>query len=156
MEDLVIRTMKTEESVEAASVIARVFDQFIAPDYSLIGVQHFYEFILPEAMVKRLSENSTAFIACYRGKIIGVIEIRDYSHVSLLFVSEEWHGQGIAKRLIDAGIAKCRAENRAIKQVSVNSSPYAVPVYEKLGFTIREPEQEINGIRFTPMRKAVT
>ena len=35
---------------------------------------------------------------------------------------------------------------------TVNSSPYAVPVYHKLGFIDMDSEQLSDGIRFTPMK----
>ena len=35
--------------------------------------------------------------------------------------------------------------------MTVNSSPYAVPVYHKLGFKDTGSEQMVNGLRFTPM-----
>lgn len=35
---------------------------------------------------------------------------------------------------------------------TVNSSPYAVPVYHKLGFIDMDSEQLADGMRFTPMK----
>ncbi len=37
------------------------------------------------------------------------------------------------------------------EQITVNASPYAVPVYEKLGFQAVDDEQLTDGIRYTPM-----
>ncbi|WP_094603611.1 GNAT family N-acetyltransferase [Sporomusa silvacetica] len=39
-----------------------------------------------------------------------------------------------------------------MKEITVNSSPYAVLIYEKMGFVRTDVEQEINGIRFIPMK----
>ena len=35
--------------------------------------------------------------------------------------------------------------------LTVHSSPYAVPVYQRLGFTADGPERQEDGIRYTPM-----
>ena len=35
--------------------------------------------------------------------------------------------------------------------LTVNSSPFGLPFYERLGFTALSGEQTVNGIRFTPM-----
>ena len=35
--------------------------------------------------------------------------------------------------------------------MTVNSSPYAVGIYRKLGFKAVDDEQSVNGLRFTPM-----
>lgn len=37
------------------------------------------------------------------------------------------------------------------KRLTVNSSPYAVPAYEKLGFQLNGEEETVSGIRFQPM-----
>jgi len=37
------------------------------------------------------------------------------------------------------------------EKITVNSSPYAVKIYEKLGFVPDGNEQMVDGIRFTPM-----
>ena len=36
--------------------------------------------------------------------------------------------------------------------LTLNSSPYGLPFYLALGFVPQSEEQEINGIRFTPMK----
>lgn len=36
--------------------------------------------------------------------------------------------------------------------ITVNSSPYAVPVYHKLGFVDMDVEQISDGMRYTPMK----
>lgn len=147
-----IRELRPEEAVGAASLIAKVFGKFVASDFSENGVRHFHEFITPEGMRKRLAENSIILVACHDERIVGVVEIRDCAHIALLFTSEDWHGRGIARKLLDAAIERC-LEKMEVPKVTVNSSSYAIPVYKKLGFTISGREQTVNGIRFTPMSK---
>ena len=43
-------------------------------------------------------------------------------------------------------------ENPALDALTLNSSPYGLPFYLALGFIPQSEEQEINGIRFTPMK----
>lgn len=43
-------------------------------------------------------------------------------------------------------------ENSSSKTITVNSSPYAVPVYHKLGFIDTDTEQLSDGIRYIPMK----
>ncbi|MCQ4640814.1 GNAT family N-acetyltransferase [Blautia coccoides] len=38
------------------------------------------------------------------------------------------------------------------KEFTVNSSPYAVPVYHKFGFVDTDCEQLTDGMRYTPMK----
>ena len=55
-------------------------------------------------------------------------------------------GNGIGKALFNAVKNECPSD-----KITVNSSPYAVPIYHKLGFTDTDTEQVVNGLRFTPM-----
>ena len=63
----------------------------------------------------------------------------------------ERHGRELLRR----SIALCCTQQPSITDISVNSSPNAVPVYEKLGFVRQQSEQENNGIRFVPMQLAL-
>lgn len=62
------------------------------------------------------------------------------------YVDGKYHRQGIGKRLYQIA----RSRNNSNK-MTVNSSPYAVPVYHKLGFIDTDTEQVVNGLRFIPM-----
>jgi GNAT superfamily N-acetyltransferase len=68
-------------------------------------------------------------------------------------VKREYHLQGIAKKLLETAIDKCRQRDANIAVIEVNSSPFADFIYEKLGFVKVNAEQVKNGIRFTPMTK---
>jgi ribosomal protein S18 acetylase RimI-like enzyme len=84
--------------------------------------------------------------------IAGVIEVRDYNHISLFFVKKEYQNRGVGKKLTELAITKCREHQPAATYIDVNSSPYAVHIYEKMGFVKQSEEQIKNGIRFTPLK----
>ncbi|ENY8640112.1 TPA: GNAT family N-acetyltransferase [Clostridioides difficile] len=50
------------------------------------------------------------------------------------------------------GIQYCICNKFNLTEITVNSSPYAVEVYHKLGFKDTAVEQIVDGIRFTPMK----
>lgn len=88
------------------------------------------------------------------GKITGVTALRDDTHICLLFVDKNYQKQGIGRKLIDEAqryiINNYSKENSQLI-MTVNSSPYATEFYHKLGFHDLQKQQEINGIKFTPM-----
>lgn len=87
----------------------------------------------------------------YEGKeLAGVIATRGVSHISLLFVAKKFQRRGIARQLFSAVVDDVK--EHGIKEITVNSSPYAVMVYKKFGFVETGSEQEKDGIWFTPMR----
>jgi|SRR6516162_297413 predicted GNAT family N-acyltransferase len=133
------------------SLVDAVFDRYVALDYSAEGVAEFRKYNRPEEMIKRLRAGHFALLATAKRKIVGVIEIRNNRHVSLLFVAPEFHGQKIATQLWHRAFRKSRAADATVREFTVNSSPYAVPIYEKFGFRQTSPEQTHNGLRFVPM-----
>ena len=76
-----------------------------------------------------------------------MLAMREPQHISLFFVKEAWHRQGVGRLLFDA-----MRRDYAAQVFTVNSSPYAVEVYRHLGFVPTDTEQLTNGIRYTPMR----
>ena len=86
--------------------------------------------------------------------MVGIIGVRNTNHVSLLFVDRDYHRMGIASGLIRRFIRDARTEG--ITYVTVNSSPYAVGFYHKIGFINLSEEIEKDGIRFTPMRLEIS
>ena len=68
-----------------------------------------------------------------------------------MFVDKDYHRQGIARQLFDTVISELTI-NPDNKEITVNSSPYAVVVYKHLGFIKTAEQQEKNGMLFVPMK----
>lgn len=133
----------------AFAVIKSAFEKLVAPGYSREGILEFYKFANPLAMRLRLLGNTMLLGArTPEGEFVGVIEVQDKRHISLLFVHPEHHRKGIASRLVKEACAACGNGD-----IEVNSSPYAVEAYERMGFTMLSQEQLRNGIRYVPMRR---
>ncbi len=129
-------------------MIKEIFDIYIGPDYSTEGRETFEEYIRPKNIAKRLSDKTTKLIVAWeRNEPVGVIEIRGKSHISLFFVSQKYQKRGLGKLLFKEGF------KNYTESISVNSSPYAVTIYEKLGFKKVAGELIKNGITYIPMLK---
>ncbi len=151
LDGITIEKMQKGEEKEIANLIKQVFGEFVAPAYGPKGVNHFLDYIEPANISKRRSEgNHLALTAKIDKQIIGIIEIRDWNHICLLFVDKKYHKSGIAKRLFRESMNLC--EENGSKELDVNSSLFAVPIYERMGFVQADSEQIKNGIRFVPMR----
>ncbi|HEX8965551.1 MAG TPA: GNAT family N-acetyltransferase [Patescibacteria group bacterium] len=133
------------------TLVSDVFDQFVAPNYIEEGNQEFYKYLDKNAVNNRLQNNHFIILCKARGKVVGLIEVRNLNHVSMLFVNAAYQGRGIAKQLLSRALEICKKQDPQLKEVSVHSSPNSVVIYEKLGFVKVKEEQIINGIRFTPM-----
>jgi ribosomal protein S18 acetylase RimI-like enzyme len=90
------------------------------------------------------------FVALDHSRIIGMITLRDTSHISLLFVDEQYHRQGVGRALMNY-LTGYMADEMGIRRVTVNASPYGVGFYHKLGFRDLRSEEQRDGIIYTPM-----
>jgi predicted GNAT family N-acyltransferase len=150
-ETITYRQMKAEDILDASNLVVSVFNKFVAPEYSAEGVQEFYRYIEPTAFQERAQANHFGLIALVQTKVVGMIEIRGYKHVSLLFVDQGYQRRGIAKELLFQALQICQTYEPQLSEISVNSSSFAVPIYEKLGFYRVGERQVRNGIGFVPM-----
>ena len=142
-----IRKISKAELPEAMNLVWIVFQEFEAPDYSPEGIRTFKEFLD--------SQTGNTTIELYGGfendTLLGVIATRNEgSHISLFFVRKEYHRQGIGKKLFEYISLFCNSNI-----ITVNSSPYAVEVYHKLGFIDLDNEQLTNGLRYIPMEHTI-
>lgn len=128
----------------ALDLVWNVFLEFEAPEYSQEGIDEF------KRTIDRQSENMTLemYGAFEKDELLGVIATRNEgSHIALFFVKTENHGQGIGRRLFAHILPLCESSF-----LTVNSSPYAVKIYRRLGFADTDTEQLTNGIRYVPMK----
>jgi ribosomal protein S18 acetylase RimI-like enzyme len=151
-----IRRIQTDDLKEAIDLVNAVFYGFIADDYSPEGVRTFTDYLSCklEEMTEDLISGNKKLWGYFEGdRIVGVIGTRDTFHISLLFVDRDFQNRGIARQLFNTVLEELKnAQSGKSFQITVNSSPYAVKIYEKLGFTAIGPETENKGIRYTPMK----
>ena len=139
MLNLSIKRLNKIETETALNLVWKVFLEYETPDYTQEGIDEFYKSMHDENYLAMLS----LYGAFSSEGLVGVIATRNSGkHIALFFVDGKYHRQGIGKQLFQAV---------QTDKMTVNSSPYAVPVYSKFGFKSVNTEQVVNGIRFTPM-----
>lgn len=139
-----VRKLCGAETEDALKLIWETFLAFVAPGYSQQGIDSFYRFIHD-----RESVDSLELFGAYDGpELKGVIAVREGgTHISCFFVSAEYQNKGVGRLLWE--YLKASHDNT---EFTVNSSPFAVPIYHKLGFQDTGAEQQKDGIRYTPMK----
>lgn len=139
-----IKEIEKDQIPKAIDLIWTTFLQFEAPDYSDEGIQSFKDFIENKEII-----NTLEFWGAYDNqKLKGVIATNENrKHICCFFVEAQYQRQGIGRKLWEYLL-----ENSQKEVITVNSSPYAVPVYHKLGFVDTNTEQLSDGMRYTPMK----
>ncbi len=143
--------MEPGEENEICDLIIQTFNNYIAHLYPQRGVRHFLRYVKPHLLLQRSHANHFVMVARTQELIVGMIEVRNCKHISLFYVLKEFQMKGISKELLRRSEEICLKTKPDLDQITVNSSPNAVQIYEKLGFSKVGSEQMRNGIIFTPM-----
>lgn len=149
----VIRWAKAHEWESAMQMIWRTFLKFEGKDYSEEGIRNFFEFVTDDGLRESFLRGEYQLMVALDGEeIIGAGSIRNHNHLSLLFVDEAYHRQGVGRRLMD-GLCEYLKNEEGEHTMTLQAAPYAVEFYKKIGFFVIRPEAEIAGIRVTAMAK---
>lgn len=74
------------------------------------------------------------------------------THINLVFTKREYHHKGVATAIFKYMLKDLVRENPSLEEITLNSSPYGKGFYLHIGFIPLSEEQEMDGIRFTPMK----
>jgi GNAT superfamily N-acetyltransferase len=147
-----IRPATIDDAAAISALILGVSRFFtVHPDGE--GAEEFLAGVSPEAIAGYLASPAYAYRVAEEedGALAGVVAIRDNAHLYHLFVASAHHGRGLSRRLWDeAREAALRTGNPG--EFTVNSSLYAIPVYERFGFQPTGPRVDTQGIAFVPMK----
>jgi len=144
LQEIQTRILERSEYTKAMDLAWTVYREFEAPDYEQDGIEAYYASIHSEDYLSQI-----CLYGAFDGEdLVGVLATR-YSgtHITMFCVDGEYHRRGIGKRLFLEALRQCPK-----RHITVRSSPYAVPVYRRLGFHSVGSERSEGGTRFTPMR----
>lgn len=152
---ITVRPAYREEWDDAMALAWRVFMRFEANDYTPEGIESFQDFITDSVLYRMFIMGAYQLFGAYdNGRMIGMISLRNETHISLLFVDERYHRRGVGRRLIQYVSDYVRNEE-GHRFVTVNAAPYAVEFYHRVGFVDTNVKQFNDGIWYTPMEKCV-
>lgn len=155
MENIVIRKIESHEVEEAMELALEVFMEFEAPDYDPSGTDTFKRDIVenPE-YIENARHGICPIYGAFDGeRLVAIMGMRsNRTHINLVFTRKEYHRRGIARAIFEYLIDDLKKDDPDLREITLNSSPYGLPFYLKIGFIPLSEEQEINGIRFTPMK----
>ncbi|WP_335940432.1 GNAT family N-acetyltransferase [Fusobacterium polymorphum] len=139
-----VKHLLNNKKDEALLFAKRVYIECKDESYSEQGIETFCKFINN----KKITKSFKVYGAFEDNVLKGIIATdRRKRHISLFFVDKDSQGKGIGKELMKVVI-----NNNENSYITVNSSRYGVPIYEKLGFVKIEDEKEQDGLKFSPMK----
>lgn len=158
MGNIVIRKITANEVESAMNLALEVFMEFEAPDYHPSAVETFKRDIVnnPDYLESAKQGVCPIYGAFDGDKIVAMIGMRSTkTHINLAFTKKEYHRKGIARAIFKYLLDDVLSENPTLEAITLNSSPYGIPFYLAIGFAPMSEEQEIDGMRFTPMKYVI-
>ena len=118
-----IRNAYRDEWDDAMTLAWKTFMKFEADIYTDEGIQNFEDFITDTTLHRMfLMGVYQMFVALDRKQIVGMLTLRNNSHISLLFVDEKYHRRGIGRALIEY-LREYLLSEAGISKVTVNAAP---------------------------------
>jgi len=136
---------------DAMELAFKVFIKYEAKEYGREGTDKFVEFLTNPNLVKLFKAGKyIVYVALLNDEVIGICSMRSGNHISLLFVDEKYHRQGVATQLIKT-MQDYLLSNTDFETMSVNASPYGIPFYENMSFKAVGERTVQDGVIYTPM-----
>jgi GNAT superfamily N-acetyltransferase len=146
-----IRSATPQDAGDISTLILGVAHYFtLNPDG--VGAEDFLKTISRDSIEGYINAPNINYLAGFiDDTLVGVVAIRDNKHLHHLFVSPLFQRRGISRKLWN------HAVEMAIQlgnpgEFTVNSTPYAAPVYASFGFEAVGRKIETSGIAFIPMK----
>lgn len=154
--DVTIRELIPGEEPWVSVLIMREFGAHIAEDLTEDAIDLFISIVSPEALAERSSADGSLFLTAWKGKsLLGTLVMRDGNHINLFFVDSAYHRKGIGRALLERAIPIIKERYSGAREIWVNSSRFAVPAYQAMGFKTQGSEVEEKGIFSIKMRKNI-
>jgi GNAT superfamily N-acetyltransferase len=150
-----IREAEIDDSGPISRMVSVLAEKFITPDFTDEGRDHLLNSMTPAAIAKYIRSGYRYHVAEDEDEIVGIVGIRENSHLYHLFVAESHQGRGLAKVLWKKAMNEslCRGNPG---EFTVNSSLNAQPVYEHLGFVTQSKPITKHGVTYTPMKLEIS
>ena len=146
-----IRLGRPEDARAVSVLVRRVTRRWIVPDQpreaglALLSRQGTAD------QRQRMAEGHRFHLAWLGGTLVGVVAMRDDSHLIHFYVGTRYQGRGIARRLWQRAMRDA-IRRAGTRRFTLNATRCAVPVYLRLGFRADGAERPSPlGVLTTPM-----
>ncbi len=152
-----IRKYREKDLYQIASLVSETFCKFNFKDNPSDGSQDYAAYYDPSINLddirKRFEDTALFFVAEKNSQIVGMIRAIENRIVNL-FVHENFHKQGIGKRLIHRFERGCK--KNGYQNIILRSQIYAVPFYQACGYKKTTGIRNKYGLIIQPMKKQLT
>jgi GNAT superfamily N-acetyltransferase len=151
MDNLTIRLATVDDAPAIGSLILGLLPHLTVHPQGL-GAEKFIANIGIDAQRRYLGQDNFRYhVALQGGELVGVVAVRDNTHLFHLFIKEAQHRKGLGRRLWELARDDAMARGNP-GRFTVNSAGRATGLYLRLGFEPAGEPIEHDGIVDVPMR----
>jgi len=148
---MIIRKATTEDINAISKLLVHLSEKFIISSFTDEGRNKLLQSMSPEAIRGYFDQGYRYHVADRDAEILGVVAMKNDTHLYHLFVAEPEQGTGLARRLWET--AKSDSLSRSSPEYfTVNSSLNAEEVYKSWGFVPVSGVRETGGVKDIPMK----
>jgi GNAT superfamily N-acetyltransferase len=142
----------TSQDAGAISTLIRSVAHYFTLHPEGVGAEDFLKTISKDSIEGYINAPNLNYLAGFiDDTLVGVVAIRDNKHLHHLFVSPLFQRRGISRELWNTAM-KMAIQLGNPDEFTVNSTPFAAPVYASFGFEAVGQKVETHGIAFIPMK----
>ena len=145
-----IRPLRDADIAQVAALLEALAREHVVQEFSAEARTLFLGRNDAGALRQNLAKGFRYHVAESGGRIAGFVGTRDNRHLYHLFVAGDQQRRGLGRRLWETARAACVAAGNP-GHFTVNSSPHAIAVYEKLGFHRAGKPRDHGGVIYNPM-----
>ncbi len=152
---MIIRKAKETDTVAISSLILKTAKAHIRADFTDDGWELFQRLFSEDCQRELLrSKQYYFFVAELNKQLIGMLALKNASHVFQFFISTAWQKKGVGKTLWKhylQAIKTGKMSKNDFDKITVNASDFGRDFYLKLGFEIAGKRQMKKGVYFNPL-----
>lgn len=146
-----IRQFQPQDAQSLEPLIRQTFDRYIKNELSPEGQSVFFDMVA--RVVGNHYRDYMTFTALDDETPVGMLSLRQQTHICLFFCDKNQMNRGIGRALLNYAQQVLLDKLHRDITLTVNSSLFAVNIYQRLGFASKGGVERINGISFQAMEK---
>jgi GNAT superfamily N-acetyltransferase len=155
MAEAVIRLAEPGDLLAMSELLERQLRKHVLRDCTREGATALMASVDPAVLQRNIESGYVYHVAAAADMIYGIVGMKPPCHLYHLFVADVMQRQGLGRKLWHTARDSVCLQQSMPPIFTVHSSLAAVPFYQHLGFDLAGESQELNGVRFQPMRYAM-
>lgn len=152
MAEAIIRLAEPADLPAMAELIERQLRKHVLRDCTREGANALVASAEPAILQRNIDAGYVYHVAAAADMIYGVVGMQPACHLHHLFVADVMQRQGLGRKLWQVARDSVCLQQSLPPVFTARASLAAVPFYQHLGFDPTGEPQELNGVRFQPMR----